>query len=79
MKTRDKKSRKKLKIFFKSFLVSEVVLLCLIALLIGFTSGYAIMEYERTGREVKIIEIKQNKVFFLENEVLRLKKHLDGT
>lgn len=76
---RKSKSHKKLKLFLKSFLVSEVVLLCLIALLIGFTSGYAIMEYERTGREVKIIEIKQNKVFFLENEVLRLKKHLDGT
>jgi hypothetical protein len=61
--------RKKLRLFLKSFTVTSVFLWCIIALLIGTTIGHSIMFRQRTGQDLKIIEITEDSVLILGREL----------
>ena len=57
------------KLFWKSFIVTALILGCIIALIIGVMSGHSLMESERTGKDVRIIEITEEAVKILGNEI----------
>lgn len=58
-------NKRKLCLFFKGFGVTSLILGCISALIIGIAGGQSIMETERTGEELKIIEVNSQGVFVL--------------
>jgi hypothetical protein len=65
--------RRKLKLFFKSFIVTSIILGTILALLLGFLKGHSIMQSEKTGKTVKIIEITKDAVLILGKEIYERK------
>ena len=61
--------RRNRRLFLKSFLITALLLGCVIALIIGIAKGDSLMRSEITGKDVKIIEITKEAVKILGNEV----------
>lgn len=68
-----RKQNIKIRWFFRSFVISTIIIFSCLALILGFAEGYARMESKITGKDIKVIERKDNRIYFLEKEILVLK------
>lgn len=64
-----RKQNSKMRWFFRSFILSLVIIFSCIALFLGFSECYARMESKITGKTVKVIERKDHRIYFLEQEI----------
>ena len=55
--------------FFRSFFISTVIIFSCLCLIIGFTECYARMESKITGENIKVIERKNHRIYFLNKDI----------
>ena len=65
-----KKQNLKIRWFFRSFILSFVIIFSCLVLFLGFCEGYARMESKKTGKTIRVVERKNNRIYFLQNEIL---------
>lgn len=69
-----RKQNIKIRWFFRSFIISGIIIFSLLTLFLGFAEGYARMESKITGKNIEVVERKGDRIYFLEKEIIFLTK-----
>lgn len=63
------KQNSKIRWFFRSFTISLIIFFSCLALSLGFLECYTRMEGKITGKNIEIIERKNHRIYFLNNDI----------
>jgi len=66
------KQNLKIRWFFRSFFITSLIIFSCLALIFGFSEGYARMESKITGKNIRVVERKNGRIYFLEREIFKI-------